>query len=188
MRKGGWTRVGYLNMSESGATCPTGLTKKQLYNIDHGVCGQPTTYDTGCVSTTFSLVGMTYHKICGQVRGYEYNSPDAFGYKHFGKNEGIDTYYVDGISITHGQNPRQHIQTYADGHSGNPARCPCETPSTSENPPPPSFVGIITTVKQVMTSSGMEMIVQVLKLPVVLTPNSLGSIEYLKVNFKMILS
>ena len=139
--KGGWTRVGYLNMTESGATCPTGLTQQQYNNIDHGVCGRPTTYGAGCVSTTFSLLGMTYYKICGQVRGYVYNSPDAFGYKHFGKNESIDTYYVDGISITHGQKPRQHIWTYAAGHSGNPRRCPCEIPSTSENPPPPSFVG-----------------------------------------------
>ena len=139
--KGGWTRVGYLNMTESGATCPTGLTQQQYNNIDHGVCGRPTTYGAGCVSTTFSLLGMTYHKICGQVRGYVYNSPDAFGYMHFGKNESIDTHYVDGISITHGQKPRQHIWTYAAGHSGNPRRCPCEIPSTSENPPPPSFVG-----------------------------------------------
>ena len=139
--KGGWTRVGYLNMTESGATCPTGLTQQQYNNIDHGVCGRPTTYGAGCVSTTFSLLGMTYYKICGQVRGYVYNSPDAFGYMHFGKNESIDTHYVDGISITHGQKPRQHIWTYAAGHSGNPRRCPCEIPSTSENPPPPSFVG-----------------------------------------------
>ena len=139
--KGGWTRVGYLNMTESGATCPTGLTQQQYNNIDHGVCGRTTTYGAGCVSTTFSPLGMTYYKICGQVRGYVYNSPDAFGYMHFGKNESIDTHYVDGISITHGQKPRQHIWTYAAGHSGNPRRCPCEIPSTSENPPPPSFVG-----------------------------------------------
>ena len=36
--KGGWMRVGYLNMSESGATCPPGLTLRQFNNIDHGVC------------------------------------------------------------------------------------------------------------------------------------------------------
>ena len=40
LKKGGWTRVGYLNMSESGATCPLGLTKRQYNNIDHGVCGR----------------------------------------------------------------------------------------------------------------------------------------------------
>ena len=134
-------RVAYLNMTDSGATCPTGLTQQQYNNIDHELCGRPNPYSAGCSSTTFSTLGLSYYKVCGQVRGYEYNSPDAFGYMHFGKNEGIDTHYVDGISITHGQNPRQHIWTYAAGHSGNPGRCPCETPSTSENPPPPSFVG-----------------------------------------------
>ena len=139
--KGSWTRVGYLNMTESGATCPTGLTKNQLINIDHGVCGRLTTYGVGCVSTAFSLLGMTYHKICGKVRGYAFISPDSFGWDHIGKNEGIDTNYVDGISITHGQNPRQHIWTYVAGYGGNPGPCSCATPSTSENPPPPSFVG-----------------------------------------------
>ena len=89
----------------------------------------------------FPLLGMTYHKICGQVRGYEYNSPDPFGWYHIGKNEGIDTNYVDGMFITHGQNPRQHIWTCVAGHSSNPGHCPCEIPFTSENPPPPSFVG-----------------------------------------------
>ena len=28
--KGGWMRVGYLNMSESGATCPPGMTLRQV--------------------------------------------------------------------------------------------------------------------------------------------------------------
>ena len=36
--KGGWIRVGYLNMSESGATCPPGLTLQQFNHIDHGFC------------------------------------------------------------------------------------------------------------------------------------------------------
>ena len=104
--KGGWTRVGYLNTTDSSATCPTGLTQQQYNNIIHEVCGRPNPSSAGCSSTTFSTLGLSYYKVCGQVRGYEYNSPDAFGYMHFGKNEGIDTHYVDGISITHGQNPR----------------------------------------------------------------------------------
>ena len=137
--KGGWTRVGYLNMSESGATCPTGLTQQQYNNIDHGVCGRPNPSSAGCSSTTFSTLGLSYYKVCGQVRGYQLNSPDAFHSWSGGID--INDPYVDGMSITCGQSPRQHIWTYAAGHSGNPGRCPCETPSTSANPPPPSFVG-----------------------------------------------
>ena len=132
--KGGWTRVGYLNMSEPSATCPSGLT-----NINHNVpvCGR-TTSGPGCSSANYSTLGIKYFKVCGRVRGYEISSVDAFS--QLSNYKTIDTPYVDGISITHGQNPRQHIWTYGAGHDGNPGRCPCETPSTSFNPPPPSFV------------------------------------------------
>ena len=138
--KGGWTRVGYLNMSESGATCPTGLTQQQYNNIDHEVCGRPTSHVGGCSSSIFSTIGLNYYKVCGRIRGYQVNSPD--GFKYFNNyNRDINDPYVDGMYITCGQSPRQHIWTYAAGHGGNPGRCPCETPSTIENPPPPSFVG-----------------------------------------------
>ena len=73
--KGGWTRVAYLNMTESNPTCPTGLTKKQYNNISHAVCGRPTSSSAGCSSTTFSTHGMNYFKVCGQIRGYAYQVP-----------------------------------------------------------------------------------------------------------------
>ena len=124
--KGGWTRVAYLNMTESGATCPPGLTLQQYNNMDHGVCGRQNLSSGSCSSTTFSTLGLNYYKVCGQVRGYQYNSPDAF----FTLSEGIDSYYVDGISITYGQCPRTHIWTFACGLRENllgPGGCPCNT-------------------------------------------------------------
>ena len=75
---GGWTRVGYLNMTESGATCPTGLTQQQYNNIDHGMCSQSTSPIGGCSSSIFSTIGLNYYKVCGQVRGYQFSSPDGF--------------------------------------------------------------------------------------------------------------
>ena len=141
---GGWTRVGYLDMSEPNATCPTGLTKHidhQYNNIHHPLCGRSTSSNgCGCASTTISSLGVKYSKICGRIRGYQYKSSDGF-YRFDSNLNSIDTCYVDGVSITYGKNPRHHIWTYAAGHAGNPGRCPCETPSTSSNPPPPSFVG-----------------------------------------------
>ena len=132
--KGGWTRVGYLNMSEPSAVCSPGLI-----NINHNgpVCGRSTS-GPGCSSANYSTLGIKYYKVCGQVRGYAISSVDAF--VQLGNYKTLDTSYVDGISITHGQNPRQHIWTYSAGHDGSPGRCPCATPSTSANPPPPSFV------------------------------------------------
>ena len=138
--KGGWTRVAYLNMTESGATCPLGLTLRQYNNIDHGVCGRQSFSSPGCSSTTFSTLGLNYYKVCGQVRGYQYQSPDAFE----PLSAGIDSYYVDGISITYGQCPRKHIWTYACGvneGSVNKYACPCNTNYSGGRNVSSSFVG-----------------------------------------------
>ena len=37
--EGGWTRVVYLDMTEPGTTCPSGLTQRGYSNINHDVCG-----------------------------------------------------------------------------------------------------------------------------------------------------
>ena len=135
-RKGGWIRVGYLNMSEPGATCPSGLTQQQYNNIDHDVCGLP---NSGMFSHTFfSTQGIHYKMVCGQLRGYQYGTPDAFSIN----SSNIDSCYVDGISITYGSNPRKHIWTYASGLSPVTVQlysCPCNTGNTAAVIP--NFVG-----------------------------------------------
>ena len=135
--EGGWTRVTYLNMTEPGTTCPSGLTQTGYNNLNHHVCGRPNTSSGVCDSTLFSTYGLNYTKLCGQVRGYDYRSPDAFNTE----SSDIDSYYVDGVSITYGSNPRQHIWTLSGGQyethlSGN--GCPCNNGSSAS---PPSFVG-----------------------------------------------
>ena len=65
------------------------------------------------------------------------------------KNPGIqsiDTYYVDGESLTHGSSPRQHIWTFASAVNENDqnadSKCPCtNTAISSMVPPPTQFVG-----------------------------------------------
>ena len=135
--EGGWTRVAYLNMTEPGTTCPSGLTRYSQYiDISHDVCGQSNTSSGGCDSTFFSTYSVNYTKVCGQVRGYQYHSPDAF---KTGTSD-INSYYVDGVSITYGSN--QHIWTYAAGlietHLSS-SSCPCSSGNSAI--PPPSFVG-----------------------------------------------
>ena len=135
--EGGWTRVTYLNMTEPGTTCPSGLTQTGYININHDVCGRPNPSSAGCDSTFFSTYSLNYTKVCGHVRGYQYRSPDAF-------NTGttnIDSYYVDGVSITYDSNPRQHIWTYAGGLLETRLYtfdCPCNNGSFAL--PPHSFV------------------------------------------------
>ena len=54
----------------------------------------------------------------------------------------IDSNYVDGVSITYGSNPRQHICTYSAGLTETRLGsngCPCNNGNSAS--PPPSFVG-----------------------------------------------
>ncbi len=57
-----------------------------------------------------------------------------------------DDFYVEGISVTHGNSPRRHIWTYAVGLNANPAsgfklhdQCPCTVAGSSRTRP--SFLG-----------------------------------------------
>ena len=70
--------------------------------------------------------------------------PDAFHPYRGGRNQTIDSVYVDGVSLTHGQQPRKHIWTFAaalDEIRSNVYVCPCtkiDLPYTGVVPP---FIG-----------------------------------------------
>ena len=57
---------------------------------------------------------------------------------------GINSHYVDGVSLTHAWSPRKHIWTFAAGlqenmlYRGGVYTCPCSPGSTQT---PPAFVG-----------------------------------------------
>ena len=142
----GWMRVGYLNMSEPGATCPPGLTLRQFNNIDHGVCGRPMSS-----SVVYSAHGVHYNKVCGQIRGYQFGRPNGLPPLNVIPEppvpniENCNT-YVDGVTLTYGSNPRKHIWTFAcsvaeDGvlMPYRNAYCPCNNESVGTSVP--SFVG-----------------------------------------------
>jgi hypothetical protein len=81
--------------------------------------------------------------VCGRIRGYQFGATDTF-WGYVDQNQGIDGYYVDGVSLTHGgAGSRQHIWTLASGISevttmlSNHA-CPCDTGPPSKVP---AFVG-----------------------------------------------
>ena len=93
--------------------------------------------------------------MCGRVVGYQYGSPDAlyagpyqgepYGSVIDTHHNNINSYYVDGISLTHGS-PRQHIWTYVAGlneaslHLDGRFNCPCSQGSL-QNSTIPSFIG-----------------------------------------------
>ena len=138
--KGGWMRVGYLNMSQPNATCSFGLTQRQYNNIDHDVCGLSNSETFHHI--IFSTQEIHYNNVCGQLRGYQHGSPDGFA---DGSNN-IDSCYVNGISITHGSSPRKHIWTYAVGLTSDDVPypnncCPCNCNNTLAPVHKPNFIG-----------------------------------------------
>ena len=137
---GGWMPVTKTNMTNSSHTCPAGLklltTPKRLcaMNIDGG----------GCSSATFNLHGIRYTHVCGKIIGYQQKTPDAFWPYYNNRSLTIDDQYVDGISLTHGHNPRKHIWTFVaandevqNGHSV----CPCTNIHNQVTIPIPPYVG-----------------------------------------------
>ena len=135
---GGWMRLAHLNMTEPGASCPTSL--RQI-NTPAKLCGRRTA--PGCSGVTYPVDGIRYSKVCGQARGYQYYSTDAFK-RVVNDATDINSHYVDGVSITYGS-PRRHIWTYASGLSddynyGNGVyNCPC---AKYPGDAPPAFVGV----------------------------------------------
>ena len=141
---GGWMRIANLNMTDSNQTCPDGFRLVSRTEPPLRTCGRP---GPGCTSTTFLIHGIEYSRVCGRVVGYQYGHTDAFAqYTYHFEQVTIDSDYVDGISLTYGQSPRQHIWTFAAAldeaeSCGSHNSCPCiqaVEPFTSELPP---FVG-----------------------------------------------
>ena len=132
----GWRRVAFIDMTNTSYHCPTGLS---LTSHSKRTCGRLHT-SSGCSSTTFSVEGVPYSHVCGRIRGYQFGATSAFFYA----DRGIDSYYVEGISLTHGgTGNRQHIWTFAAGLSEvttqyHDEACPCDTAASNVVP---SFVG-----------------------------------------------
>ena len=186
--EGGWMRVAYVNMSQSGATCPQGLIQTTLSGLT--LCGR--NGSAGCQSTVFSTLGLNYSQVCGQLRGYQRGAPDAFRANYINPSITIDSVYVDGVSITYSSAPRKHIWTYANGlcilmrhNIIVPATMVIHTCL-------PHLLAVTTTVRLVtmiklavltlpftpMTHCGMGSNVLVRRLPAVLTPTCRGSTRH----------
>ena len=134
----GWRRIAYLNMSNPSQQCPSVW---QEITTPFRVCGRRSTSSATCEGLTYSTGSEQYNQVCGRITGYQLGSPDSFR----GSSLSINTYYVDGVSLTYGS-PRQHIWTFSGGldeqntNSRPDERCPCVIGSTNA-PLIPSFVG-----------------------------------------------
>ena len=135
---GGWRHVVYLNMTDPNTNCPSGW---QLTSHSKRTCGRVSTGRLTCDSVTFPVSGEDYTRVCGRIKGYQYQWTDAFEAYHNGHVTTIDGAYVSGVSLTHGS-PRQHIWTFAAGRSETYTTlndsCPCDATINITIPP---FVG-----------------------------------------------
>ena len=139
----GWMRVAYLNMSDPTEDCPPGF---RLYE-ENGIraCGRPETTTGYCQAAIFPVSHISYTEVCGRMLGYQYGITG--GINPNGHTYDINTYYVEGVSLTYGS-PRQHIWTFINAVQENTfwfingqTSCPCAPNSGISNIAPPAFVG-----------------------------------------------
>ena len=134
-----WFHIAHLNMSDSSQQCPSAWREVTMDGIR--VCARPTSTEGSCPGVLYHASGQ-YSKVCGRVIGYQFGSPDAFKLGVINSFT-IDEAYVEGVSITHGRNPRKHIWSYAAGTSEinrldicSQTNCPC-----NGGYEPPYYVG-----------------------------------------------
>ncbi len=134
-------RVAKLDMTNPNENCPAELRLVTREEPPLRTCGR---HAPGCVSTTYSTYGVKYSKICGRIIAYQNSSPDVF-YPYFSNRAlSIDDSYIDGVSLTHGQSPRQHIWTFAgavDEILSGFYVCPCTRPDLPYTGVVPPFIG-----------------------------------------------
>ena len=124
-----WMRIAYLNMSHPTAQCP-----HPWRELDSPIRTCRRQFNTSISSVNYSSYGIPYSKVCGRIIAYQFGSPEAFlGYTQQNQTT-IDKPYVDGISITYGEHPRNHIWTFAAARN-NFYNCPCTGGITTAPPP-----------------------------------------------------
>ena len=130
----GWRRVAYLNMSDPSQQCPSVWRE---ITTPHRVCGRRSSTGS-CEGLNYSTGSEQYNQVCGRIIGYQLGTPRSFN----GPGLTLNTFYVEGVSVTHGQSPRQHIWTFATGYdeqnTQSSSTCPCVTGSTNGNNIPSS--------------------------------------------------
>ena len=104
---GVWKKIASFNIT-AGDECPSPWVKSSHNGVSFCI---PASTAAGCYSVIYSTNGMSYQRVCGRASGYQKGSPSAFTVS----GTTIDSIYVEGLSITHGSDPRQHIWTYVTG-------------------------------------------------------------------------
>ena len=100
---GGWMRVAELNMTDASQQCPGELVERNEAGIRQCRIG-----GDRCFSVHYSTPDIVYSGLCGRIAAYQVGTTNAFRHYFDTATDTINSNYVDGISLTHG-NPREHI-------------------------------------------------------------------------------
>ena len=141
----GWRSVANLDMSETGARCPSDLHLHEKEGVQ--ACGRPKKSGDSCSSVSFASGG-TYNEVCGRVVGYQYGHSGGINpHPSTGHSKKIKKAYLDGVSITKGS-PRTHIWSFITAnneggtkHDDNRQLCPCSEEFYPRYDQIPEFVG-----------------------------------------------
>lgn len=152
---GGWIKVADFDLERDDATtstpttantCPGGWEKFVTQGIPH--CRLR---DGGglCQSTNFSTNAVLFSQVCGRVRGYQVGRTTGFFASGvYDPDLTLDDPYLDGVSITRGRRPREHIWSFASGTSTTITStttighaCPCLNPEVAAELSLPDYVG-----------------------------------------------
>ncbi len=124
-----------LDMRDNSIQCPSGLRENIIDGTTIRTCVNRNT-EASCSSDIFSTYNLRYSNVCGQIRAYQFGSTDAFS-----TEMDIESYYLDGTSLTHGSQ-RLHIWTFVAALDEvtpyTTTVFPCFSVSNSSSP---SFVG-----------------------------------------------
>ena len=105
-----WRMVGYLDMTDPAQQCPDSW---QTITSPRSSCGRKSS--APCDSLNINTSGASYKMVCGRFRGYQVGSPDAF--RNFILTN-IETYYVDGVTVTYGLPGNSRVCNRLSGYSG----------------------------------------------------------------------
>ena len=141
----GWTRVAFLNMTDTAELCPSTLS---MISSPIRGCGRRLATVFTCESIHLTLNSKSYSRVCGQIIAYQRGTTDAFHNAIDWNQTTIDSAYMDGVSLTHGPaGSRQHIWTfvaalYKDSPSfGSQLTCACTNTRYNWPYQVPAFIG-----------------------------------------------
>jgi hypothetical protein len=130
----GWMQVANIDVTDPTQECPTGNFLLRTGTSRYCIRSDPL---SGCDSSIFTVNEIPYTQVCGRATGIQIGTVDAFLDPN--PMRSIEMVYTDGISLTYGRNPRNHIWTFAASLSEVLTTCPCSNGSDNL---PPAFVGM----------------------------------------------